>query len=483
MRYALTFLIISMVASPVLAQEKKDKKEPPLEPIKVVKIERKEPLTYEKDIEPILTEKCMGCHKTTIKESKFEMTTYELLMKGGKRGTPIIPGKPDESLLVKMAGRTMEPGMPPKDEDPLTPEELALIKLWVAQGAKAPAGAKLPKPTPKLTLLPEHLKPVIAVAISPDKSSVAAGRGSQIHIYDAGSGNYIRALVNPELKDDKSQPLNIAHMDIVQSLAFSPDNRLIASGGFQEVILWDSQTGMLRQRLTGFSDRVVALDFSKDGKFLATGGGAPTEEGEVKVFDAATGKMILDIKNGHSDTVFGISFSPDGTKLATCAADKFVKVWEIWGERWYFPALSGKFLKSFEGHTHHVLDVGWKADGKTLASAGADNVIKVWDYEKGEQTRTIQGHTKQVTRLAFIGAKPEIVTSSGDQTVRRWNVDNGGVLGNFGGNNDFVYAVGVSPDGAVVAAGGQESVVRLYNGTNNQLIKSLLPPGVAEPKK
>ena len=66
--------------------------------------------------------------------------------------------------------------------------------------------------------------------------------------------------------------------------------------------------------------------------------------------------------------------------LATASADKFVKVWE-------FPA--GKFLKSFEGHTHHVLDVGWAPDGNRLASAGADNVVKVWDFEKGEKLRDV----------------------------------------------------------------------------------------------
>jgi WD40 repeat protein len=83
----------------------------------------------------------------------------------------------------------------------------------------------------------------------------------------------------------------------------------------------------------------------------------------------------------------------------------------------------------------------------------------------------------------FVGTKPEFVTCSGDQTVRMWNVDNGGVLRNFGGNTDYVYAVGVSPDGAVVAAGGEEGVVRLYNGANAQLIKALLPPGAEPPAK
>jgi WD40 repeat protein len=162
-----------------------------------------------------------------------------------------------------------------------------------------------------------------------------------------------------------------------------------------------------------------------------------------------------------------VTFSPDDKKLATGSADKFVKTFEV---------PSGKFLKSFEGHTHHVLGVGWKADGKLLASAGADNVIKIWDFDKGEQLRTITGHGKQVTRLLFIGKTDQFVTCSGDQTVRFWNV-NGGNTRNFGGSTDFLYALGVSPDGALVAAGGQEGIVRLYNGTNGQLLKSLLPPG------
>ena len=186
-----------------------------------------------------------------------------------------------------------------------------------------------------------------------------------------------------------------------------------------------------------------------------------------------TGKLVADIKNGHSDTVFGVSFSPDGKMLATCAADKFVKVFEV---------PSGKFIKSFEGHTHHVLDVGWKADGKLLASAGADNAVKVWDFEKGEQARTINA-ARQAGDAAAVHRQDAASSSRAAATsqVKAWNVDNGGNTRNFAGGTDFLYAIGASPDGAIVAAGGEEGVVRLYNGTNGQLIKTLLPPGVKPP--
>jgi hypothetical protein len=473
MRSVICTTLLLFLPSFLLAQEPKDKPKP-VQPIKVVKIDRKEPVAYEKEIEPILAKKCAFCHSGNVKESKLDLGSYETLMKGGKRGAAVVPGKSADSLIVRLAGKTDRPSMPPKSEEPLTPEELALIKLWIDQGAKAPTGGARAKVRVALSAPPDRVTPVRALAISPDKSAIAASRGNQIHVYDAGSGNYVRSLIDPNLITPDKKPVKAAHLTLVEALAFSPDGKYIASSGFQEVILWDAQTGALRQRVTGFADRVMALGFSPNSKLLATGGGAPTEDGEIKVLEVPSGKVVADIKNGHSDTVFGVSFSPDGNKLATCAADKFVKVFEM---------PSGKFLKSFEGHTHHVLDVGWKGDGKLLASAGADNVIKVWDYEKGEQVRPIQGHGKQITRLVFRGGTAEFVTVSGDKTVRMWNVDNGGNIRNFGGNNDYLYAVGISADGTVVAVGGEEGIVRLYNGTNAQLVKSLLPPGVEAPKK
>jgi len=472
MRYLLPLALFLLLPGFSFAQEPKG-----LQPIKVVVLDRKDPVLYEKDVEPVLINKCTFCHSGNLKEGKLDMGTFETLMKGGKRGKPIVPGKSDESLLYKLCGKTQKPAMPPKSEDPLTPQELALVKLWIDQGAKPPIGAR-EKVKIIVTAPPAAVQPVRGIAVSTDKSSVAASRGNQIHIYDASSGTYIRSLVDPQLIAHDQKPLKAAHLSLVESLAFSPDGKWLASGAYQEVILWDALTGQLRHRLTNFAERVVALNFSPDSKLLAVGGGAPTEDGEIKIVDVPTGKVVVDIKNGHSDTVFGVSFSPDGKMLATCGADKFVKVFEV---------PSGKFIKSFEGHTHHVLDVGWKADGKLLASCGADNAIKVWDFEKGEQVRTIAAGGKQVTRLLFIGKTGQFLTCSGDSQVKAWNVDNGGNTRNFPGGNDYLYAIGVSPDGAIVAAGGEEGVVRLFNGTNAQLIKTMLPPGVVlpmpEPKK
>jgi WD40 repeat protein len=466
-----SFLLLCLLAAaPTAATAADDKKDPP--PIQVVKIERKDPVTFEKDIEPILINKCQYCHSGSKKEGKFDLGSYDSMMKGGKSGPAVVPSKSADSRLIKQAGRMEKPFMPPKGDDPFTPEELALVKLWIDQGAKSTGIKERPKVI--VTAPPAIVQPVRGIAISPDKSMVAASRGNQIHIYDAGSGAYVRSLVDPNLKTSDQKPLKAAHLSLVESLAISPDGKYIASGGYQEVIIWDVQTGLLRHRIGNFAERVVTLAFSPDAKLLVTGGGAPTEDGEIKIFEVDSGKMTLDLKNCHSDTVFGVAFSPDGKMLATCGADKFVKTWEM---------PSGKFIKAFEGHTHHVMDVGWKADGKLLASGGADNVVKVWDFEKGEQVRTINAAGKQVTRLVFIGKTGQFITCSGDTQVRTWNVDNGGNTKNYGGSTDFLYAIGVSPDGDIIAAGGEEGVVRLYNGKTSTLIKALVPPGVEMPKK
>lgn len=473
-RLLLPFFALLAISSSATAQEPKKE----LEPIVPVDLKRKDPIEYGTDIEPIFRAKCFVCHSGNVTEGKFDMSTHANVMKGGgkRAGKVVVPGKPEESFMFLACSRKVKPIMPPKTEDPLTPQELSLVKLWIAEGAKAPTTTRA-KEKIIVNLPPALVKPVRAVAVSPDGKMVAASRGNQIHIFDGKKGDFIKTLIDPALKTPDGKEAKAAHISLVESMTFSPDGKTLASGSFQELTLWDVEKFSPIKHVTGFADRVTCIAYSVDGKFFATGGGAPTEDGEIKVFDAS-GKLVTEIKNGHSDTVFGVAFSPDGKLLATCGADKFVKVFELPKEA----GQQAKLLKSFEGHTHHVMGVGWTPDGKKLASCGADNFVKVWDYEKGEKIRDMQGHTKQVTTLFFVGKTAQFVTGSGDASVRMWNAENGGNVRSFSGAPDFVYAVSVSTDGTVVATGCEDGVVRIYNGANSSLVKAALPPE-AEPKK
>jgi WD40 repeat protein/cytochrome c5 len=488
----ITVLALAVLAASAYAQEKKDDKKDEYPPIPVVELKMTEPVDYNKHILPIFENKCFVCHTGSVLEGKYDMGTHEKVLKGGKkRGEKVVvPGKSQDSFLFQSCARQVKPIMPPKSEEPLNSKEVSLIKLWIDQGAKPPATMKV-KDKIALELPPVLVRPVRAVAVSPDGKLVAASRGNQVHLFelktipaekkgdkDKTDWAYSKSLVDSTLKTASGKAAKAAHVSLVESMAFSPDGKTLVTGSFQELTVWDVAKGEPKARVGGFADRVCAIAFSADGKLFATGGGAPTEDGEIRLFDTETAKPFAEVKAGHSDTVFGVAFSPDGKLLATCGADKFVKVWEV-------PAAAGKeakFVKSFEGHTHHVMGVGWTPDGKKLASCGADNFVKVWDYEKGEKLRDMQGHQKQVTALAFVGKTPQFVTGSGDASVRMWNADNGGTVRSFPGAPDFVYAVAASPDGNVVASGCEDGVVRVYNGTNGTLLKAALPPD-AEPKK
>ena len=143
---------------------------------------------------------------------------------------------------------------------------------------------------------------------------------------------------------------------------------------------------------------MLALDFSADGKYLATGGGDPSREGELLIWDVEKNSLFRKIEDAHSDTIQAVKFSRDGKYLLTGSADKFAKIFEV---------ASGKLVRSFEGHAHHVMGVAWKADQSQIATAGADNVIKIWDSRTGDQRRTIAGYAKQVSSVEFLGFRDQ----------------------------------------------------------------------------
>jgi len=263
-------------------------------------------------------------------------------------------------------------------------------------------------------------------------------------------------------------------------LAAGPNRLLVSASDDKQVFAWDSNPSwnliatlgpaaenVLDLSKSQFINRVLSLAFSPDGKLLATGGGDPSRSGELILWNVETKTVARQIVDAHSDTVFGLEFSRDGKYLVSGAADKFVKQFEV---------ESGKLVRSFEGHTHHVLGVSWKGDGSRIASAGADNAIKVWNVETGEQHRTIQNYSKQVTSIHYIGASDNLISGSGDKSVKMHRSNDGGNYRTFGGPTDYVYCVAATRDEAYVIAGGEDGILRVWNGTNAQEMFKFEPP-------
>jgi WD40 repeat protein len=219
------------------------------------------------------------------------------------------------------------------------------------------------------------------------------------------------------------------------------------------------------------SDRVLSVTFSPDGKLLATAGGVPSRSGELKLWNVADGSLARELKDPHSDTAYAVRFSPDQRYIASGAADKMMKVFET---------ATGKFVRSFEGHTHHVLNVSWMRHGRTLASAGADSAIKVWDFDSGEQKKTIAGANREITAFQYLEFGSEALAASGDNQLRLLKEDGGNVR-TFGGATDYTQTAAMTPDGKILIAGGSDSQFRIWNGEKGDLLKTFAPP--ARPAK
>jgi WD40 repeat protein len=281
-------------------------------------------------------------------------------------------------------------------------------------------------------------------------TSDAAGT---VRVWNSADGAAIDLLLGTKIG------ANITALKVAGAMALlqTADARLVSRSAFPAWQLSASLGGEESGGDSVFVDRVLSLAFSPDGSLLAAGGGEASRSGQLTLWNTADNSLVHQFVDAHSDTVYGIDFSADGKQIASAAADKFVKVFDV---------ATKQFIRSFEGHTHHVMDVSWKSDRTTLASAGADNAIKVWNAETGEQARTIATYTRQVTSLAYVGQQDMIVSSSGDKRVFFHTASNGAPAREFKGNSDYVYRTATNADGTIVVSGGEDGIVRVWNAAD-----------------
>ena len=437
----------------------------------------------------MLRRSCIACHNSTKAENHLVLETPQTILKGGESGPAVVAKKPDESLLLSAAAHLDDPIMPPPDNNvkaqPLSPDELGLIKLWINQGATGQVSAAA-EPL-HWRPLPAAVQPILSVAVSSDGELAACGRGEEVYVYELATGATLARLVDPALagQSGRGGP-GISHLDIVQAVAFQPGGDLLASSGFREVKLWRRPRNVKLADLSGSTGSVRAIAVNRDGTQAATGEAG----GAIRLWELPSGKPLSSL-SGHTGAITALRYTADGTKLVSASADKTIRVWNM-------PA--GTEAGKIE--TSSPIGALVIAHGGTQICTGhADNVIRVWampiaaaakpaDAKPAEKKaadpkvtakppaapaplKELKGHGNPITALEVASADGvQILSGSDDGTVRGWNIDNGQQTRQLS-QGAGVTAVVMRPDFKRFVSAGVNNSVRIWNADNNQQIAEL----------
>lgn len=367
------------------------------------------PVSFHKQIRPILQANCFGCHQPAKARGDYIMTSFDKLVSGGESGKAAIVAKhPEQSkLITDISVANGKAKMPPDGRKPLSESEIELVKRWVAEGAKDDTPA------------------------------------------------------NTVAKYDAEHPPIYTRPPVISSVDWSPDGKLIAVAGFHEVLLVEYGTeGTDRTngtaRLIGMSERIQSVKFSPDGSKLAAVGGLPGRLGEVQVWDVAKRKLIMSVPFGF-DTLYGVSWSPDGSKIAFGCADNTLRA---------IDASTGEQVLQQSSHGDWPLDSVFTPNGAHLVSVSRDRTVKLTEVATQRFVDNVTSITPGALKggLQAIARHPqrdEIVVGGADGVPRVYRVfrltsrvigDDSNLIREMPGITGRIFSVAVSRDGKRIAA-------------------------------
>jgi hypothetical protein len=416
------------------------------------------PPSYAKQIQPFFTRYCVECHNVQESSGGLVLESFKALVEGGAHGAVVVPGKPETSRLVRMIEGQLKPAMPPKKAKQPPKDQVALVRSWVLAGAHNDGA-----PVAKITLPPIAPKqkvatPISAVVYVPRAKAIAASGRGEIVLLSPASGDLLQKLP--------------AGRDRVTALAVSDKGGFLAVGASttgegHEVRLWQVGPGgavASASMLAGRHDDVIQqLVFSPDEKILASTG----YDRLVKLWDVNAGKLLRVLKD-HSDSVYGLSFSPDGTLLASGGADRAVKVWDV---------ATGNRLYTLGESTDWVYAVAWSPDGKHVAAAGVDRSIRVWEVDRtgGKVVWSVFAHEGPITRLVYSRDGKTLYSLAEDRSAKAW--DSGKMVERkvYPRQRETPLSIALSPDQKQIAIGRYDGALVLLDEATGKELRQLLP--------
>ena len=433
----------------------------------IASLARKTPVDFQNEVLPVLRANCLACHNQTKSKADVILETPRDIADADI----VVPGKPMESLLFQSAAHLEDPLMPPKENKvsakSLNPQQLALLKLWIEQGAKGEIrSARKIQWQP----LPPGLNPIYSVSVSPDGQYAVAGRANQIFVYHVPEKSLVTRLTDPALLKGGQYKEGASHRDLVHSLAFNPTGDLLASGGYREVKLWRRAPIQAAKSLSLGTDKGIQAA-SADGKWLAVAEGPA-----IKIYDLTKGSLAKTL-SGLKGAATSVTFHTEGTRVAAGAEDGGLLVWSVADGKSIAvapPVIVKEGEKAPDVKPVKVNAVTFLSKGKQLAAAQENNLITIYNItDKLEMVGELKGHTAPVTALAALTSVPtQLISGAGDSTLRHWDVNGFKMVRQIAAGG-VVRTVAASPDGKRFACVLIGKNARLFNAADGKLVAVL----------
>lgn len=398
---------------------------------------------FSRDIAPILASECLACHNAEKAKGGYRVQSFAAALEPGKsKKAAVAPGKPEESQLYQRLVTHDEDERMPQDDDPLTSPQIQLIHEWIAEGAtldrgdpQAPLAALIPPaPHPAPPALYARPAPLLAIAFTMDGQQLAVGGYHEINFWSL-AGRLEKRMTNAPRR--------------IHAIGFSARDELVAIAGGKPGTMGELTVyrgGQVLTNLVHRADEMLTVAFSPDGSLLA-GGGA---DNSIHVFQTEDWRPVATIQQ-HADWVTSIGFNHDGTKIVSASRDRTTRIYD---------AESGELETTYVTHNVPVFTAAF-AGKDTVASAGRDKALHLWDAKEGKKRNEITGAEAEIYEL--IATDKFLFTASADKKVRQYGIEDRKLVRTFTGHKDAVFALSYHAGSGKLAAGSYDGAVRIWN--------------------